>query len=327
MGLFTKKQKHRTYVSEEAEDPPDPDYSRRRDPYLVLGDDIPRPPLAGKGLEPNTQYQISRQDEGDGYGKGDPVLSAPGLQSCRMHIIPHALQHPCRVQAQLARPAASMTTMWRPKPIYSSDGHGCAAASRSAHHPCMPRAGAKPQQHDKQPEGAAQRSTQKAQPGSAAGQQRKPSVASRGALWGKHAPLFSQQRLLHVDTACATNSFKQSSLDICTCVCMRAGAVPGPVQPVIPDRPGHVVHALRLLQGALVVYVAFLALFLKWLHPRPLPMAACMLVGLALGMGYSFLHHANKARKERLAALVRSLLLAPFLHDLPASQHPHISTT
>jgi hypothetical protein len=72
MGLFSKKQKHRTYVSEEAEDPPDPDYGKRRDPYLVLGDDLPRPPLAGKGLEPNTRYQISRDDETDGYGAGDP---------------------------------------------------------------------------------------------------------------------------------------------------------------------------------------------------------------------------------------------------------------
>jgi hypothetical protein len=47
-------------------------------------------------------------------------------------------------------------------------------------------------------------------------------------------------------------------------------------------------------------------------------MAACMLVGVALGMGYSFLHHANKARKERLAALVRIPPLPVCMTAFPA---------
>lgn len=84
-----------------------------------------------------------------------------------------------------------------------------------------------------------------------------------------------------------------------------AAEVPGAVRPVIPQRPGTVVHALKVLQALLVAYVAFLALFIKWLSPRPLPMLGTMLFGIVLGLGYSFLHHYNKARKERLAALVR----------------------
>ena len=86
---------------------------------------------------------------------------------------------------------------------------------------------------------------------------------------------------------------------------MRADTPPGPVTPIIPERPGHVVHALKLVQAALIAYVVFLALFVKWLHPRPGATAGAMLLGVALGLGYSFLHHANRARKERLAALVR----------------------
>ena len=88
--------------------------------------------------------------------------------------------------------------------------------------------------------------------------------------------------------------------------------MPGPVKPVIPDRPGTVIHAIRIVQGLLIGYAVFLALFLKWLSPRPGPMAACILVGLPLGLGYSFLHHYNKARKERLAALVRPSSLLRF---------------
>ena len=100
--------------------------------------------------------------------------------------------------------------------------------------------------------------------------------------------------------------------------------MPGPVKPVIPDRPGTVVHALKLVQALLVGYAVFLALFLKWLHPRPAPMALCILCGLALGLAYSFLHHANKARKERLAALVRPSLFLPPIRPRQVAPCPHV---
>ena len=67
MGIFSKKHKDRKYISEDAQDDPDPEYSKRKDPYLIIGDAPPKPGgiFAGKGLEPNTRYQLSREDEED----------------------------------------------------------------------------------------------------------------------------------------------------------------------------------------------------------------------------------------------------------------------
>lgn len=61
MGLFSKKKKKdRTYRSEEATDDPDPDFKKKKDPYLIIGDAPPKPFLAGAGLSPNTTYQVQR---------------------------------------------------------------------------------------------------------------------------------------------------------------------------------------------------------------------------------------------------------------------------
>lgn len=80
--------------------------------------------------------------------------------------------------------------------------------------------------------------------------------------------------------------------------------MPGPVKPVIPDRPGKVVHALKLLQGVFIVYVVFLAIFVKWLKPGFLSLFSSILLGMGLGIGYSFLHHFYRKRQADLSALV-----------------------
>lgn len=72
MGLFSKRKKGRKYESKDAVDDPDPEYSKKKDPYLIIGDAPPRPYFAGKGLESNTRYNISREDEDrDGKEWGD----------------------------------------------------------------------------------------------------------------------------------------------------------------------------------------------------------------------------------------------------------------
>lgn len=88
---------------------------------------------------------------------------------------------------------------------------------------------------------------------------------------------------------------------------LRAQGVPGPVKPVIPERPGTVVHALKVVQGACILYVVCLALFVKWLKPGALPLFGSILLGVALGIGYSFLHSLNRARQSELSKLVSSL--------------------
>ncbi|EIE26093.1 hypothetical protein COCSUDRAFT_46488 [Coccomyxa subellipsoidea C-169] len=153
MGLFSKKKKKdRTYRSEEAKDDPDPDFKKKKDPYLIIGDAPPKPFFAGAGLSSNTTYQVQRGRSGD---------------------------------------------------------------------------------------------------------------------QGEEKP-----------------------------------GVPGPVKPVIPDRPGKVVHVLKLLQAACVVYVVFLALFIKWLKPQPLTLFSSILLGIALGIGYSFLHQYYRTRQNQLSELL-----------------------
>ncbi len=66
MGLFSKKKKKdRTYRSEEAKDDPDPDFKKKKDPYLIIGDAPPKPFFAGAGLSSNTTYQVQRGRSGD----------------------------------------------------------------------------------------------------------------------------------------------------------------------------------------------------------------------------------------------------------------------
>ena len=74
MGIFSrhKKEKGRTYRSENAQDEPDPEYNKRKDPYLVIGDAPRRPMFAGKGLESNTEYQFQRESQDGTSGQSDP---------------------------------------------------------------------------------------------------------------------------------------------------------------------------------------------------------------------------------------------------------------
>ena len=104
--------------------------------------------------------------------------------------------------------------------------------------------------------------------------------------------------------------------------------VPGPVKPVIPDRPGTVVHALKVLQAACIIYVVFLALFIKWLQPKPFALFASILLGFGLGVGYSFLHAYYRARQTQLSSLVSFynsklptpvLLMSPLQYYVSAS--------
>ena len=70
MGIFSKKKRSdRKYKSEEAHDDPDPEFSKRKDPYLVIGDAPRKPMFAGKGLESNTEYQFQRDSQIDYAGQ------------------------------------------------------------------------------------------------------------------------------------------------------------------------------------------------------------------------------------------------------------------
>ena len=75
MGVFSrhKERRNRTYKSENAQDDPDPEYSKRKDPYLVIGDAPRRPMFAGKGLESNTEYQFKRESQDGISGQLHPT--------------------------------------------------------------------------------------------------------------------------------------------------------------------------------------------------------------------------------------------------------------
>lgn len=86
------------------------------------------------------------------------------------------------------------------------------------------------------------------------------------------------------------------------------------MEPIIPDREGTVIHAIKVVQALAIVYVAFLALFVKWLSPSFLSLFASILLGVGLGIGYSFLHHKNKVDKKHLSDLVRAVICAAPLY-------------
>ncbi len=79
MGLFSRKTKKsdRMYKSEDAQEEKDEMYGKRKDPFLVIGDAPPRPMFAGKGLEPNTLYQYSREDKSDSQGASLVHIRSP----------------------------------------------------------------------------------------------------------------------------------------------------------------------------------------------------------------------------------------------------------
>jgi hypothetical protein len=83
---------------------------------------------------------------------------------------------------------------------------------------------------------------------------------------------------------------------------------PGPVQPVIPDRPGTVVHVAKIFQALMLVYVIFLALFVKWLKPSFWGLSSSILLGAVLGLAYSLWHAWNKKQREDIRGLVRAPL-------------------
>lgn len=61
------------------------------------------------------------------------------------------------------------------------------------------------------------------------------------------------------------------------CGCAPVKNRPGPAQPPpLPARPGRVIHAMHLLQGAAVLYALFLAVLLKWARPGVLGMGASL---------------------------------------------------
>lgn len=77
MGLFGKKKRSdRKYKSEEAHDDPDPEYHKRKDPYLVIGNAPRKPMFAGKGLESNTEYQYKRDAQDDSAGLSHPCSAS-----------------------------------------------------------------------------------------------------------------------------------------------------------------------------------------------------------------------------------------------------------
>lgn len=76
MGLFSKKKKkERNYRSEEAKDDPDPDFSKKKDPYLIIGDAPPKPFFAGAGLSSNTVYQVQRDRPEEEVQKSKGMIS------------------------------------------------------------------------------------------------------------------------------------------------------------------------------------------------------------------------------------------------------------
>lgn len=87
-------------------------------------------------------------------------------------------------------------------------------------------------------------------------------------------------------------------------------AGPGPVQPIIPDRPGTVIHVGKIFQALLLVYVVFLALFVKWLKPNVWNLWSSILLGLGIGLLYSLAHAWNKSQRASLKNLVRMSMYA-----------------
>ena len=57
----------------------------------------------------------------------------------------------------------------------------------------------------------------------------------------------------------------------------------------------------------MLVYVIFLALFVKWLNPSFWGLSSSILLGAVLGLAYSFWHAWNKKQREDIRGLVRAL--------------------
>ncbi|CAL5218486.1 g172 [Coccomyxa viridis] len=204
MGIFSrrKEKKARQYRSENAVDDPDPEYSKRKDPYLVIGDAPPRPMFAGKGLESNTEYQFRRESQ-DGVSDATPKENG---------------RKPLTEQKDPVTPSQTGGK--------ASKQNGQVADEKPGDTPAEPAVAA----------------------------------AKKG---------------------------------------------PGPVQPIIPDRPGTVIHVAKIFQALLLVYVLFLALFVKWLKPTFSNLSSSILLGAVIGILYSLVHAWNKRQRASLRNLLR----------------------
>ena len=103
------------------------------------------------------------------------------------------------------------------------------------------------------------------------------------------------------------------------------------MQPIIPDRPGTVIHVGNIFQALLLVYVVFLALFVKWLKPNFWSLWSSILLGVGIGLLYSLVHAWNKSQRASLKNLVRmstyALYTEPFkIAYRPSTQHRDISS-
>ena len=91
--------------------------------------------------------------------------------------------------------------------------------------------------------------------------------------------------------------------------------------PHIPERPGVVVSVIVVLKVALGIYLGLMALFMLWLRPSFSTMFWSILIGVAGGLGYSWLFYSARYMKSLLNNGVRPsaspCLLAPL-----ESQHP-----
>lgn len=98
---------------------------------------------------------------------------------------------------------------------------------------------------------------------------------------------------------------KPWSTELMMLACIAAG--PGPVKPVIPDREGTVIHVGKVFQALALVYVIFLALFVKWLKPEALSLTSSIVMGAVLGLAYSLVQAWNKSQRASLRNLVSLL--------------------
>lgn len=71
--------------------------------------------------------------------------------------------------------------------------------------------------------------------------------------------------------------------------------------PVLQDRPEVSVNVIEVLKIALGVYLVGLTLFTAWLRPTASSLVLGVFIGIAAGMGYSWLFYAGRYRKRLLS--------------------------
>ena len=76
------------------------------------------------------------------------------------------------------------------------------------------------------------------------------------------------------------------------------------MKPIIPDREGTVIHVGKVFQALALIYVIFLALFVKWLKPDAWSLTSSIIMGAVLGLAYSLVQAWNKSQRASLRNLV-----------------------